>query len=53
MINKSELKLLREALEKLEAGFSDLPEFNPELDEQALGDVLGEVAERMQDNYPY
>ena len=53
MINKIELKLLREALEKLEAGFSDLPEFNPELDEQALGDVLGEVAERMQDNYPY
>jgi len=53
MINKSELKLLREALEKLEAGFSDLPEFNPALDEQALGDVLGEVAERMQDNYPY
>jgi len=53
MINKSELKLLREALDKLEAGFSNLPEFNPELDEQALGDVLGEVAERMQDNYPY
>lgn len=53
MINKSELTLLREALEKLEAGFSDLPEFSPGLDEQALGDVLGEVAERMQDNYPY
>ena len=53
MINKSELKLLREALEKLEAGFSDLPEFSPELDEQALASVLGEVAERMQDNYPY
>lgn len=53
MINKSELKLLREALEKLEAGFSDLPEFSPEFDEQALAGVLGEVAVRMQDNYPY
>jgi tyrosine decarboxylase / aspartate 1-decarboxylase len=53
MINQSELKLLRKALEKLEAGFSDLPEFSLEYDEQALADVLGEVAERMQDNYPY
>jgi len=53
MINKSELKLLRGALEKLEAGFSNLPEFSPEFDEQELAAVLGEVAERMQDNYPY
>jgi len=53
MINKSELKLLRQALEKLEAGFSDLPEFSPGVDEQALSGVLDEVAERMQDNYPY
>ncbi len=53
MINKNELKLLRGALEKLEAGFTDLPEFIPEFDETALADVLGEVAERMQDNYPY
>ena len=53
MINKSELKLLRQALEKLEAGFSELPEFSPGIDEQELANVLDEVAERMQDNYPY
>lgn len=53
MINKNELNLLREALDKLEAGFAELPEFTPEFDEQALSKVLGKVAERMQDNYPY
>ena len=53
MINKKELKLLREALDTLEAGFADLPEFAPEVDEQALSDVLRQVAERMRDNYPY
>lgn len=53
MINKKELKLLREALDTLEAGFTDLPEFTPEIDEQALSNVLRQVAERMQNNYPY
>jgi tyrosine decarboxylase/aspartate 1-decarboxylase len=53
MINKNELKLLRQALEKLEAGFSDLPEFGPGIEEPELASVLDEVAERMQDNYPY
>ena len=53
MINKNEIKLLREALDTLEAGFTDLPEFEPDFDAAALTDVLGEVAERMQDNYPY
>ena len=32
MINKTELKLLADALHKLESGYSDLPEFAPELD---------------------
>lgn len=53
MINKNEIKLLREALDTLEAGFTDLPEFEPDFDTAALTDVLGEVAKRMQDNYPY
>jgi tyrosine decarboxylase/aspartate 1-decarboxylase len=53
MINKNELKLLQGALQKLEAGFADLPQFAPEFDEEALAAVLDEVAERMQDNYPY
>jgi len=53
MINKNELKLLRDGLQKLESGFTDLPGFTPEFDQEALAKVIGEVAERMQDNYPY
>jgi len=53
MINKNELNLLFGALEKLEAGFCDLPEFTPDFDEAALASVLDEVAVRMRDNYPY
>jgi tyrosine decarboxylase/aspartate 1-decarboxylase len=53
MINKNELKLLRGALEKLEAGYADLPDFTPEVDDTVLQGVLDEVATRMQDNYPY
>ena len=53
MINRNELKLLQTALSKLESGFDDLPDFAPDFDEQALAAVLDEVAERMQDNYPY
>lgn len=53
MINKVELKLLQRALEKLEAGFDDLPSIVPDLDEVAVGEVMDAVAERMQDNYPY
>lgn len=53
MINKTELKLLADALRKMESGYSDLPDFTPDFDEAALSAVLDEVAERMQDNYPY
>jgi glutamate/tyrosine decarboxylase-like PLP-dependent enzyme len=53
MINKNELRLLQDGLAKLEAGFADLPEFTPEFDPVVLGKVIDEVAERMQDNYPY
>ena len=53
MINYNELKLLRAALEKLDAGFAELPKFTPEFDNDALAAVLDEVATRMQDNYPY
>ncbi len=48
-----ELVLLQRALEKLAAGFACLPEFKSATDESALAIVLDEVAERMQDNYPY
>jgi glutamate/tyrosine decarboxylase-like PLP-dependent enzyme len=53
MINKTELKLLRDCLETLESGSASLPDFTPSVDEAALAGVLSEVATRMQDNYPY
>lgn len=45
--------LLAEALSILDAGFSGLPTFEPRSDLTALRSVLREVAEKMQDNYPY
>ena len=53
MINKNELKHLQQALTILEAGFTELPEFTPAFDEDAVASVLAEVATRLQDNYPY
>ena len=47
------LLLLGEMLNKLESGFTDLPDYQPTLDIDALRPVLMSVAERMQDNYPY
>ena len=53
MINKNEIQLLRDGLDTLEAGFTDLPEFTPDFDPDAVAEVINEVAVRMQDNYPY
>ena len=53
MINNQELELLRDALATLEDGVSELPRFTPTFDTERAADVLGEVAARMQDNYPY
>lgn len=47
------LGILREALECLESSFDTLPEFNPDVDLPAVRAVILEVAERMQDNFPY
>jgi tyrosine decarboxylase / aspartate 1-decarboxylase len=54
MLEKASLKILIEAVEKLDAGFSSLPAD----DSQAPGfsriaQVLSSTAERLQDNYPY
>ena len=52
--HKDELGLLREALERMEEGFSSLPAYDPpHVDQAAMRNVLLEVAERMHDNYPY
>ncbi len=52
-LEKDSLSLLREALEVMESGFSSLPDVDVQMDTSAMRDVLLEVAERMQDNYPY
>lgn len=53
MINPVEIELLRKALATLAEGYTDLPEFTPDFDAEAVSRVLQTVAERMQDNYPY
>ena len=53
MINRQELDVLRQALDILEDGAAGLPEFTPGLDTDAVGQVLGDVARRMQNNFPY
>ena len=53
MTNATEIELLKAALETLEQGFTSLPGFTQDFDADAAGDVLQEVAHRMQDNYPY
>ncbi|MBM2840165.1 MAG: Tyrosine decarboxylase [Bacteroidetes bacterium] len=53
-LEKDSLRILQSALEKLEAGFSALPETSGILgDANAMEQVLLEVAERLHDNYPY
>jgi tyrosine decarboxylase/aspartate 1-decarboxylase len=47
------VELLYESLKHLDEGFCNLPEFSPNVDLERLQRVLGEVAERMRDNYPY
>jgi tyrosine decarboxylase / aspartate 1-decarboxylase len=52
--DKDSLGLLREALERMEEDFSSLPASDPQhMDQAATRKVLLEVAERMQDNFPY
>jgi len=41
------------ALARLSEGFTELPDFAAEFDEDRIRKVINEVAVRMQDNYPY
>ena len=53
-LDKESLRLLRAALERLDAGFARLPPLDASADESAaIERVLLEVAERLHDNYPY
>ena len=54
MLDHQSLKLLEQAIRKLDAGFASLPANGAEAPEMArAGEVLQAVAERLQDNYPY
>jgi glutamate/tyrosine decarboxylase-like PLP-dependent enzyme len=53
IFDPADLETLRRSLTTLEKGFTDLPDFTAEIDREALDAVLIEVAEKMQDNYPY
>jgi len=52
-LESQSLTALREALERLERGFEQLPDARQAPLDAAGRDVLLEVAERLQDNYPY
>lgn len=54
MLDKESLGVLRQALEKLDAGFASLPESSACVPgAKHIPEVLATVAERLQDNYPY
>ncbi len=52
MYNKQSLVVLQKALDKLSEGFAGLPAFEQEIPVEAEA-ILMEVAEKMQDNFPY
>lgn len=54
MLDKQSLHILRAALDKLDAAFASLPPMETsQTDERAMETVLGQMAERMADNFPY
>lgn len=54
MLDKDSLKILLDALEKLDSGFAALPEFGAQVPgKQGVAETLAATAERLQDNYPY
>jgi hypothetical protein len=53
-LEKDSLSMLRSALDRLDSGFRGLPSLVSQLqDAPAIEKVLFEVADRLQDNYPY
>ena len=54
MLDQESLGLLLQAVQKLDAGFAKLPEFEPSAPGiERLAEVLAAAAERLRDNYPY
>ncbi|MEM9340349.1 MAG: aminotransferase class I/II-fold pyridoxal phosphate-dependent enzyme [Bacteroidota bacterium] len=52
-LEKESLNALTDALTKLEKGFDHLPAINSNHDVKNMKQVLDQVAEKMQNNYPY
>lgn len=52
MYNKQSLAILQKALDKLSDGFTNLPPFEQEIPGE-VEEILLQVAEKMQDNFPY
>lgn len=53
MLERDSLKALDAALDVLEKGFAELPDFRPAVPLERMREVLLETATRLQDNYPY
>src|SRR5260370_33705805 len=53
-LDRQSLEILARALDKLDAGFAQLPEFaRRDASANRMAEVLLELAEKLQDNYPY
>ncbi len=54
MLDRDSLKILAAALDKLDAGFAGLPDFNVATGEpQRLNEVMGMLAQKLHENFPY
>lgn len=53
MIEKNTLEVLERAVNTLEQGFKQLPEFKSSIDVEEIEAILQTVAHRLQNNYPY
>ncbi len=53
MIDPADIETLRKSLNTLAKGFTDLPDFSPEVNRDAMDDILRQAAEKMQENFPY
>jgi tyrosine decarboxylase/aspartate 1-decarboxylase len=53
LFEKDTIRILERALAKMEGGFEALPDIEPGYDTRRMEEVLLQVAEIMQNNYPY
>jgi tyrosine decarboxylase/aspartate 1-decarboxylase len=53
MLERDSLRILEKAVAKLESGFKSLPDIDQQLDFKRIEGVMMQVAEIMQNNYPY